>query len=50
MFHEAVKRERQGDTLTGKQNSSVTIGKSQSGLLHLLLLRVTQAAFSHYCW
>ena len=30
-------------------DSWATIGKSQSGLPHLLLLRVIQAAFSHHC-
>ncbi len=31
-FGEAAKREQQGDTLTGKQNSSTTVGKSRCGL------------------
>ena len=29
-FGEAAKREQQGDTLTGKQNSSTTIGTSRA--------------------
>ncbi len=56
-FGEATKREWQGDTLTGKQNSSTTVGKSWSGLLHLLLLRLIRSsklrsptALSRYCW
>ena len=49
MFCEAAKREQQGDTLTCKQNSSATVGKSQSGLTGLQSFRV-RTALSLYCW
>ncbi len=49
-FGEAAKREQQGDNLTGKQNSSMTLGsKSRSGLPHSLLLKVIPAVFSRSC-
>ncbi len=49
MFGEATKREWQGVTLTGKQHISTTVGKSWSGLPHLLLLSLIRTIFSHYC-
>ncbi len=48
-FSEAAKRERWGDTLTGKQNSSMTVGKSRYGLLRYGLPSHTSGESDQVC-